>query len=73
METMMEGGRQGFQSGASHALCYFSFSYDWCSSIINVLHIALFHFMWIGLILQSLCHPVVMQRSSKASPKEATD
>lgn len=72
METVMEGGRQGFQSGAAMLCAIFH------SVMIAVLQLLmsyiLHYFTSCGLdsLLQSLCHPVVMQRSSKASPKETT-
>lgn len=73
LETVMEGGRQGFQSGAA-MLCAIFHSVK--TAVLQLLMSYTLHYIiscGLDSLLQSLCHPVAMQRSSKASPKETTD
>ena len=55
VQTMMEVGRQRGSIQCSHALCCFSFSFDCCSAIINIIDIALFRFHLDWTRFCSLC------------------
>lgn len=70
METVMEGGIQGFQSGAAMLCAIFHSVVTAVLQLLMSYTLRYFPSRGLGSLL---CHPVAMQRSSKASPKEATD